>query len=88
MRLGKVISLILIVLGAVFFVVAATFQSEDWGSCPATGSCTHYFPGTTIYIRPVVDLLETLGILSFGAGGIVFAISWKYRNKPPLASAK
>ena len=84
MRSSGLVSGILFALGVSFLVGAIVALSEDYGSCPAEPAgllvgCDHTFPGTSIFILPVVRLLEVLSVLAVGAGIVVFV---KYRNRP------
>src|SRR3989442_4853355 len=74
-KLGKAASLICTMLGALLIVLALVFRSEDFGSCIPQRFCDHTFAGTNIYIRPVVDLLVILSLVSFGIGTMAFLIS-------------
>ena len=82
MRSSGLVSATLIALAVSFLVGAIVALSEDHGSCPAAPAgllvgCDHTFPGTNIFILPVVRLLEVLGVLAVGAGIVVFVV---YRN--------
>lgn len=62
--------------------------SEDVGSCPVPippSGYDHTFPGTNIYIMPVVQTLEALSILAFLSGAVIFVIS-RYRRRGASAS--
>ena len=66
---------ILIAVGVTSLLMALVLLSQDSGSCRLLitgtgGSCDNTFPGTTIYILPVITALAILGTLalSFGVG--------------------
>jgi hypothetical protein len=75
---AKMISVILVSIGMLLLIVAGIFLGEDVGSCPASGNCDHTFPGTDIYIMPVVHILEILSLISIGSAIVLFL-----RNRAP-----
>jgi len=84
--------LALVAVGVGSFFLAAVFANEDFGSCPPLPSgappCDHTFPGTNIYIGPVVRALEVLGTLAIGFGAGLLALSrHSKQTKPAIESS-
>ena len=92
MNLVKIASLSLVALGVGSFLLAIVFLNEDFGSCPLVrsgtiGFCDHTFPGTTVYIGPVVTVLAVLGTLALGFGvGILLLSSRRGHTTQPTPS--
>gem|GEM_PF-2736740 len=88
----KAVGLTLVAIGAGSFFLAVAFANEDFGSCPALpyGSppCDHTFPGTSIYIGPVVNALEVLETLAIGYGAGLLVLSRNSKQtKPSIESS-
>jgi len=92
MNPNKIASRTLIAVGVTSLLVALVLLSQDSGSCPliitgTNGTCDRTFPGTAIYIMPVVTALTVLGTLALGFGfGILFLSRRRRRTTQPTPS--
>src|SRR2546421_4874607 len=76
---------ILIAVGVTSLLMALVLLSQDSGSCRllitgTRGSCDNTFPGTTIYILPVITALAILGTLAFSFGVGILLLSGRRRH--------
>ncbi|TMI54540.1 hypothetical protein E6H18_10775 [Candidatus Bathyarchaeota archaeon] len=76
---------ILIAVGVTSLLMALVLLSQDSGSCRLLitgtgGSCDNTFPGTTIYILPVITALAILGPLALGFGIGILLLSRRHRH--------